>query len=111
MTETFQWVIASYGQEAVCLDKNGTEQGRGRAIVQPITEKEWQYTAGALGSYRTDRFLCLAQKDLPLGQVGDGGTILWGGGRYKVMTARPVWVGGKVTHLWMVLRPAEETAQ
>ena len=111
MTETFQWVIDSYGQEAVCLDKNGAEQGRSRAIVQPITEKEWQYTAGALGSYRTDRFLCLAGQDLPLGQVGDGGTILWGGACYEVMTARPVWVGGRVTHLWMVLRPAEENAE
>jgi len=110
MTETFQWVIAAYGQEAVCYDRKGQEQGRGMAIVQPMTEADWQYTAGALGSYRTDRFLCLAQGDLPVGKVGEGGRIAWGGADYEVLTVRPVWVGGKVTHLWMALRPAEEQA-
>lgn len=110
MTDAFKWVIDTYGQEAVCFDKNEVERGRGSAIVQPMTEAEWQYTAGALGSYRTDRYLCLAQPDLPLGQVGDGGWIAWGGQNYEVLTVRPVWVGGRVTHLWIALRPMEETA-
>ena len=100
MTDAFAWVIAAYGQTMVCYDKEGVEQGGGMAIVQPMT-------AGALGSYRTDRFLCLAVPTLPLGR---NGWVTWGGSRYEVMTVRPVWVGGKTTHLWMVLRPAEEAA-
>ena len=108
MTEAFKWVLDTYGQEAVCFDKEGQEQGGSRAIVQPMTEADWQHTAGALGSYRADRFLCLAQPDLPLGKVGDGGWLRWGGEDYEVMTARPIWVAGRSTHLWMVLRPARE---
>lgn len=110
MTDAFQWVIDTYGQEVVCCNKNGEELGRATAIVQPMTEAEWQYTAGALGSYRTDRFLCLARPELPLGKVGDGGWLAWGGENYEVLTVRPVWVGGRVTHLWIALRPMEETA-
>lgn len=110
MTDAFAWVIAAYGQEMACYDKDGVEQGRGMAIVQPMTEADWQYTAGALGSYRADRFLCLAVPELPLGSMGSGGHVTWGGSKYEVMTVRPVWVGGKTTHLWIALRPAEETA-
>lgn len=108
MTEAFSWVIGAYGQKMTCYDKNGVEQGGGMAIVQPMTEADWQYTAGALGSYCENRFLCLAVPQLPLGSVGDGGYVSWGGSSYEVMTVRPVWVGGVTTHLWIALRPAEE---
>lgn len=108
MTEAFAWVIKAYGQEMTCYDKNGESQGSGTAIVQPMTETDWQYTAGALGSYRKDRFLCLAVPELPIGGMGEGGHVSWGGSSYEIMTVRPVWVGGKTTHLWMALRPAEE---
>ena len=110
MTDAFAWVIGTYGQEMVCYDGGGTERGRAMAIVQPMTEADWQYTAGALGSYRADRFLCLAQPELPLDGMGDGGWVTWGGGSYEVMTVRPVWVAGRTTHLWIALRPAEEQA-
>lgn len=111
MTEAFAWVIGAYGQTMVCYDKNGEKQGEGKAIVQPMTEADWQYTAGALGSYRTDRFLCLAEPALPLGCLGCGGYGVWGGEGYEILTVRPVWVGGKTTHYWIVLRPAEETGE
>lgn len=109
MTDAFSWVIGAYGREMTCYDSAGAERGRGMAIVQPMTQAEWQYTAGALGAYRADRFLCLAQPELPLGGMGEGGWVEWSGERYEVMTVRPVWVAGVTTHLWMALRPAEET--
>lgn len=110
MTDAFSWVIRAYGRPMTCYDAGGAEQGGGMAIVQPMTEADWQYTAGALGSYRTDRFLCLAEPETPIGSLGDGGYVAWNGARYEVMTVRPVWVGGVTTHLWMALRPAEEQA-
>lgn len=110
MTDAFAWVIGAYGQEMTCYDRDGKARGGGMAIVQPMTEADWQYTAGALGSYRADRFLCLAVPGLPLGGVGDGGWVAWGGGSYEILTVRPVWVGGRTTHLWMALRAAEEKA-
>ena len=105
MMEAFAWVIRAYGQEMTCCDKDGNVQGSGMAIVQPMTEADWQYTAGALGSYCENRFLCLAEPQLPL---GSSGCVCWGGRNYEVMTVRPIWVGGKTTHLWMALRPFEE---
>ncbi len=110
MTDAFSWVIRAYGRPMTCHDAAGAEQGGGMAIVQPMTEADWQYTAGALGSYRTDRFLCLAEPETPIGSLGDGGYVAWNGAWYEVMTVRPVWVGGVTTHLWMALRPAEEQA-
>ncbi|HIT32421.1 MAG TPA: hypothetical protein IAC25_06295 [Candidatus Enterenecus stercoripullorum] len=110
MIDAFDWVIRTYGQEMTCYDSSGTEKGRAMAIVQPMTEAEWQYTAGALGSYRTDRFLCLAQPQLPLDGLRDGGWVTWNGEKYEVMTVRPVLVAGRTTHLWIALRPAEDKA-
>lgn len=107
MIEAFEWVIQTYGQEMVCCREDGEEAGRGMAIVQPMTKADWQYTAGALGSYSDERFLGLAVPELPLDRLGPGGWLQWGGGKYEVMTARPVWVGGQVTHLWLALRPFE----
>lgn len=110
MTQAFGQVIRTYGQEAVCFGEDGTELGRGMAIVQPMTEAQWQHTAGTLGSYRQDRFLGLAEPQLPVKELGPGGWIEWAGRKYEVMTARPIWVGGQVTHLWLGLRPAGEIA-
>lgn len=108
MIEAFAWVIKSYGQEMVCRREDGTEAGRGMAIVQPMTKADWQYTGGALGSFSQDRFLGLAEPETPLDKLGPGGWLEWGAGRFEVMTARPVWVGGQVTHLWLALRPCPE---
>ena len=110
MIEAFAWVIRTYGQEMVCRREDGEEVGRGMAIVQPMTKADWQYTAGALGSYSQDRFLGLAETGLPLDKLGPGGWLEWGGERYEVMTVRPVWVGGQVTHLWLALQPCPENA-
>ncbi len=110
MTEAFRWVITTYGQAAVCYDRKGRERSRAMAIVRPMTEKDWQVTAGALGKYRTDRFLCLAQPYLETGRMGDGGWLTWGGKDYEVMAVQPIHVCGQLTHLRMVLRPAEEGA-
>ena len=43
-------------------------------------------------------------------ELGPGGWLSWGGRRYEVMTVRPIWVGGQVTHLWLALRPCGEDA-
>ena len=110
MIEAFAWVIRTCGQEMVCRREDGAEAGRGMAIVQPMTKADWQYSAGAPGSYRQDRFLGLAEPGLPLEKMGPGGWLEWGGRRFEVMTARPIWVGGQVTHLWLALRRCGENA-
>lgn len=93
-----------------CFAEDGTELGRGMAIVQPMTEADWQHTAGTLGSYDTGRFLGLAEPGLPVDKIGPGGWLEWDGERFEVMSVRPIWVGGQTTHLWMALRPARGNA-
>lgn len=110
MTDAFSWVIHTYGKKMACYNAEGELTGEVMAIVQPMTEADWQYTAGALGSYRSDRFLCLAAPEIPLGSLGMGGRLTVDKDSYEVMTVRPVWVGGRTTHYWMALRPAEEAA-
>ena len=110
MTEAFSWVIRTYGRELACFDEDGTELGRGMAIVQPMTEADWQSTAGTLGRYETGRFLGLAEPDLPVDRIGPGGWVSWSGQDFEVMTARPIWVGSRTTHLWLALRPARGNA-
>lgn len=110
MTETFGWVIRTYGQKAVCHREDGSEIGRGMAIVRPMTELTWQMTAGALGSSWTDRYLGLAEPELPVDQIGLGGWLSWGGENYEIMSTQSIRVGDKITHLWLALRPAGEIA-
>ena len=105
MTGAFAWGIKAYGQRMICCDREGTELSEGMALVQPMTGAEWHHSAGALGSFSTERFRCLAEPHLPL---SGGGVVEWCGSRYEVMNVRPIRVGNKVTHLWAVLRPAEE---
>ncbi len=110
MTGAFAGIIRTYGQELICRREDGTELDRGMAIVQPMTKVDQQYAAGALGSFSQDRFLGLAEPGLPLDQIGPGGWVSWGGQDYEVMTVRPIWVGGTVTHLWLALRACPENA-
>lgn len=78
------------------------------AFVQPLTKKEWQKSAGALGSWRTDRFLCLAPVGLPVGEPGDGGWLECGGQLFVPVVVHAIYLGGEQTHWWAVLEPRDE---
>lgn len=110
MKTEFEALAGEYGQEVARYDADGTQTARGNAFFQPITEKAWQRSAGALGAYRTDRFLCLAPAELPPGEPGDGGWLECGGQRYAPIAVHPVYLGGTQTHWWAVLEPRDEDA-
>ena len=110
MKAAFTFIVSRYGRAVVCYDKCGTVTGEGMAFLQPITEKEWQKSAGALGSCRTDRFLCLAPADLPLGEPGDAGWLECGGEAYVPMAVHPIHLGEEQTHWWAVLKVRDEVA-
>lgn len=68
-----------------------------------------QRSAGALGAYSTDQFLCLAPAGLPLGEPGDGGWVECDGTLYQPIAVHPIPIGDEVSHLWAVLeRRAED---
>lgn len=110
MKKVFDGLAAKFGRMVVCRDRSGVVTGEGMAFVQPITEKQWQKSAGVLGAFRTDRFLCLAPASLPVGEAGDGGWLEWNGGSYVVMAAHDICFGSSTVHRWVVLEPRDEVA-
>ena len=105
MMDAFRRMIETWGQEMTCYDKDGNELGCGMAILQSMTEKDWQYGADALGSYRKGNFVALAVPDLPIDDTEDEIFVSWDGNRFEVMAARPIRIAGVTTHLWLALRP------
>ena len=103
-------LAAQCGRHLVCYDENGKVTGEGEAFFQPLTEDRWQRSAGALGACYTDRFLCLAPAELPLGEPGDGGWVECGGTLYQPIAVHPVPLGEQVSHLWAVLERRAEDA-
>lgn len=104
MIDAFGWVIDTYGKEMMCYHADETVAARGRAIVQPMTRGDWQYTAGSLGEFDPDTFLGLTKPDMPLDKLEPGDFLSWDGQDFELMTVRPIWVGGQVTHQWLALR-------
>ena len=99
-------LAAQYGRHLVCYDENGKVIGEGEAFFQPLTERQWQRSAGALGAYSTDQFLCLAPAGLPLGEPGDGGWVECDGTLYQPMREPLLrWKG------WRMWRWCAVTAQ
>lgn len=86
-------LAAQYGRHLVCYDENGKVIGEGEAFFQPLTERQWQRSRGALGAYSTDQFLCLAPAGLPLGEPGDGGWVECDGTLYPAYRrpSHPHW--------------------
>lgn len=109
MTGTFRAALERYGQ-TVELHYEGAETGIAlRAFVQAISQRaEEQLLPTPLGRARQDTFLYLGDPDGALDTLGETGYILWNGGRYRVRTAHPVYVGDAVHHWWAVLEPREE---
>lgn len=110
MKDAFTALLEEFGQSVVCCDRDGTVTGEEKAFLQPVTEKKWQSTAWALGSVRTDRFLCIAPAELPLGAPGDGGWLRCGGVRYQTIAVHEIPLGDEISHQWAVLERRMEDA-
>lgn len=104
MRETFEALARRYGRTAVCHGRTGEITGTGFVFLQPMTEKIWQRSAGALGAFRQDRFLCLAPEGLPLGTAGEGSWLECGGEGYVPITVQTIYLGEERSHQWAVLR-------
>ena len=105
MIEAFHWVIGAYGKEMACYSGDEAVAGRGRAIVQPMTETDRQFAAGELGTDGQDVFLGLTGPDFPVDGLGPEGFVSWEGQDFELVKVRPIQVGGRTAHLWLALRP------
>lgn len=108
MRADFESLARRYGQTVSRWSADGEPVWEGKAFFQPFTERQWQKSAGALGAFRTDRFLCLAPAGLFPGEPGDGSWIEREGVRYAPIAVHPIYLGPERTHWWAALEPMDE---
>lgn len=102
----FLGILKRYG--SVAAVSRGGEVRTGLAMVQPVLEKEEQWTPTALGHRRRDRFLCLGEPGLAADRPEEGACVEWDGRAYDVVSEQPVKLGGKALYWWAVLEPRED---
>lgn len=109
MTSGFCTALAQYGQ-TVELHYAGMEtEVAVRAFLQAIPNHSEEKTVPTpLGAARQDRYLYLGDPEYAPDALGEGGYVLWQGGRYGVRTAHPVYIGDTINHWCAVLEPLEE---
>lgn len=104
MTE-FAGILRQYGRPAAV--RRGEETAVGSAMVQPILDRESQWSPTPLGRKRQDRFLYLGTPELDLDGLAWDDYLEWDGQRYDVVTAQPICLGGRRLYWWAVLTPRE----
>lgn len=104
----FDAVLRRYGKPAA-VHGNG-ETRIGPAMVQPLLEKNEQWTPTPLGRKRQDRFLCLGAPELTLDGLETDGFLEWDGQAYNVVTAQRVELGNKPLYWWAILTVREDEA-
>lgn len=102
----FSALLHRYGRPAA-LWKDG-KQTVGLAMVQPLFEKEDQWTPTPLGRQRGDRFLYLGAPELAVDELGDADYVEWDGQAYTVVSAQPVKLGRELRYRWAVLAVRED---
>lgn len=58
-------LAAQYGRHLVCYDENGKVIGEGEAFFQPLTERQWQRSAGRWGLTAQTSSCAWPQPDCP----------------------------------------------
>lgn len=106
MMDAFERLLEQYGEKLTLRREDGSARTV-RAFVQPISERrEERELPTALGLARRDRYLYLGEAETDLAALG-GGYFCRGGERFRVRSAHPVRVAGKLSHWWAVLEPRE----
>lgn len=106
MRNEFAHILQCYGGPAAV--HAGEEVRVGPGFLQPVLDKERQWTPTPLGQKRQDRFLFLAGPELRLDHLGEDGYVEWDGASYDVVTARPVAFGKETLYWWAVLTARED---
>lgn len=96
----FDAVLRKYGRPAA-VHRDGKTQ-IGPAFLQPLFEKDRQWSPTPLGRKRKDRFLLLCAPELELDGLGTDDYVEWDSTAYDVETAQSVELGGKRLYWWAV---------
>ena len=95
MTERFDRILASYGQDVTVLQKDG--ESRGRAFVQLLCKKQEKPPVKecTFGAQDLRRWNYIGPKDIAL-QEGD--VVCTDEGRYVVLNAAQIRLGAECSH-------------
>lgn len=92
LTQAFEAVLARFGQEVTLL-RDGTELGRGLALIQAERDAARQFAPTDRGIRRAERALCLASLTVPFDPAAGETVLVAGAVRYDVRRAATVGVG------------------
>ncbi len=102
MDSGFAQVLREFG-ETVTLRKTGGAEEKALALVRPLLDRgEEQDGPSPLGLRRRGRLLCLGQAGVAL-EAYIGRAAYYRGARYRVRQAKPIYMGGTLSHWWAVL--------
>lgn len=106
--DSFEEVLARYGQRVTVHYGGGREPAQARCIFQPVLERRenWrQEQPTPLGEARRDRFLYLGEPGVNLEGCE---ALAWHGRRWWVRSAQPIYVGERLSHWWAVTEGGTE---
>lgn len=104
----FDAVLRKYGRPGAVY--RGGEAQIGPVFLQPLFEKDGQWSPTPLGRKRNDRFLLLADPELGLDGLGPDDYMELDGTAYDVETVQSVELGGKRLYWWAVVTVREDEA-
>ena len=106
MTDWMEEVLARYGQSVTLEGAAGGETVR--AFLQPVTERSEEVpdTVTPIGWVDGRLWLYLGRT-----AVEEGDILLWNGGRFRVRSSRPYYVGETQVYWWASLEQAREAAE
>jgi hypothetical protein len=106
MKRDFLRLVRKYGRQ-VLVSEHGVDT-IGMAFVQPMREKEETFLPTPLGRRRQGKLLCLSEPGLALEQADEEARLLIDGKSYRLLTARPEYLGEDKLFCWAILIPDEE---
>ncbi len=99
--------LARYGQTVTVCYGDGQSKQVARAVFQPVLERreDWrQEVPTPLGLVQRDRFLYFGEPGVSLESCD---YLVWNGGRFRLQSAQPVYMGDELSH-WRAVAVPED---
>lgn len=119
MIEAFSWVVNTYGTECTFKNAQNAVVGTHVTIIQGMTNGDMAYSKGDRYIKLRDEtinttdldgiYLGLIEGELDSESVY-GGNVSNGIRTFDLYGMNKIWVGGEVTHTWLLLKIRPESA-
>lgn len=119
MIEAFSWVVNPYGTECTFKNAQDAVVGTHVTIIQAMTNGDMAYSKGDRYIKLRDETISTTDLDgiyfgLIEGELDSesvyGGNVSNGVRTFDLYGMNKIWVGGEVTHTWLLLKIRPESA-